>query len=102
GPTVGQAIEDCIKAAETDATKRAFVTFGSIFGLALYDREQRNVATKHRNITPPSAPAMPPIDEGFDAPQPPAQLSTSQRAAALVKKPVALAANGQDRSALRY
>src|SRR5262245_19290062 len=45
GPTVGQAVEDCIKAAETDATKRAFVTFGNIFGLALYDREQRNVGT---------------------------------------------------------
>src|SRR5262249_56079870 len=48
GPTVGQAVEDCIKAAETDATKRAFVTFGNIFGLALYDREQRNLAPKHR------------------------------------------------------
>src|SRR5262250_56716 len=43
GPTVGQAVEDCVKAAETDATKRAFVTFGNVFGLALYDREQRNV-----------------------------------------------------------
>jgi DNA recombination protein Rad52 len=102
GPTVGQAVEDCIKAAETDATKRAFVTFGNIFGLALYDREQRNVTTKHRNVTPPSVSATPPIDEGFDAPQPPPQPTTSQRATALVKKPVALAANGQDRSFLRY
>src|SRR5262245_19104497 len=100
GPTVGQAVEDCIKAAETDATKRAFVTFGNIFGLALY--EQRNVAPKHRHVTPTSVSAMPPIDEGFDAPQPPPQPTTSQRAAALVKKPVVLAANGQDRSALRY
>jgi len=48
GPTVGQAVEDCIKAAGTDATKRAFVTFGNIFGLALYDREQRNVGAPER------------------------------------------------------
>jgi recombination DNA repair RAD52 pathway protein len=102
GPTVGQAVEDCIKAAETDATKRAFVTFGNIFGLALYDREQRNVAPKHRDVTAPSVPAIPPIEEGFDAPQPPPQPTTSQRAAALVKRPVALEANGQDRYALRY
>src|SRR5215470_13607529 len=73
GPTVGQAVEDCIKAAETDATKRAFVTFGNIFGLALYDREHRNVATKHRHVTAPSVSAMPPIDEGFDVPQMPPQ-----------------------------
>jgi hypothetical protein len=51
GPTVGQAVEDCVKAAETDATKRAFVTFGNIFGLALYDREQRNVAPKRSHVT---------------------------------------------------
>lgn len=31
------------KEAETDATKRALVTFGNPFGLALYDREQKNV-----------------------------------------------------------
>src|SRR5215510_9705483 len=65
GPTVGQAVEDCIKAAETDATKRAFVTFGNIFGLALYDREQRNVSTtERRHVTAPSVSAMAPIDEG--------------------------------------
>jgi hypothetical protein len=31
------------KEAETDATKRALSTFGNPFGLALYDREQKNV-----------------------------------------------------------
>ena len=31
------------KEAETDATKRALATFGNPFGLALYDREQKNV-----------------------------------------------------------
>src|SRR5262247_3041173 len=70
GPTVGQAVEDCIKAAETDATKRAFVTFGNLFGVALYDREQRNVGVSEhrpeRQVTAPSESAMAPIDEGFD------------------------------------
>jgi recombination DNA repair RAD52 pathway protein len=99
GPTVGQAVEDCIKAAETDATKRAFVTFGNIFGLALYDREQRNVGTpKRRDVTAASVSAMAPIDDGFDVPQP----TTSQRAMAAVKTPVALPANGRDRSGLPY
>ena len=32
-----------MKSAETDATKRAFVTFGNVFKLALYDKAQRNV-----------------------------------------------------------
>lgn len=32
-----------IKAAETDATKRALVTFGNVFGLALYDPQQAQV-----------------------------------------------------------
>jgi len=70
GRTVGQAVEDCIKAAETDATKRAFVTFGNIFGLALYDREQRNVGTpERRQIAASSESVMAPIDEGFETSQ---------------------------------
>ena len=42
-PTPGQAHELALKAAETDATKRALATFGNPFGLALYDREQLGV-----------------------------------------------------------
>ena len=34
--TLGQAHEQAVKTAETDATKRAFVTFGKRFGLQLY------------------------------------------------------------------
>jgi DNA recombination protein Rad52 len=41
------AHEVALKAAETDATKRALATFGNPFGLALYDKEQRGV-TRHR------------------------------------------------------
>lgn len=39
----GLAHESAIKEAETDALKRAFMTFGYRFGLALYDKEQANV-----------------------------------------------------------
>ncbi len=41
---LGQAHESAIKEAETDAMKRAFMTFGNPFGLALYDKERANVA----------------------------------------------------------
>lgn len=41
---LGQAHESAIKEAETDAMKRALMTFGNPFGLALYDKEQANVA----------------------------------------------------------
>lgn len=40
---LGQAHESAIKEAETDAMKRALMTFGNQFGLALYDKEQANV-----------------------------------------------------------
>ena len=35
-----------LKAAETDATKRALATFGNPFGLGLYDKEQNGVTAK--------------------------------------------------------
>jgi DNA recombination protein Rad52 len=41
---LGLAHESALKEAETDAMKRALMTFGNPFGLALYDKEQRNVA----------------------------------------------------------
>ncbi len=40
----GQAHESALKEAETDAMKRALMTFGNPFGLALYDKTQSNVA----------------------------------------------------------
>lgn len=48
---LGLAHESAIKEAETDARKRALMTFGNPFGLALYDKEQTNVADPPR---PPS------------------------------------------------
>jgi DNA repair and recombination protein RAD52 len=42
---LGEAIESAAKEAETDAMKRALMTFGNPFGLALYDKTQANVGT---------------------------------------------------------
>lgn len=39
------AIESAAKEAETDAMKRALMTFGNPFGLALYDKKQEHVGT---------------------------------------------------------
>lgn len=40
-----QAHESALKEAESDAMKRALMTFGNPFGLALYDKAQTNVTT---------------------------------------------------------
>lgn len=40
---IHDAYESAVKEAETDAMKRAFMTFGNPFGLALYDKTQTNV-----------------------------------------------------------
>jgi hypothetical protein len=42
----GEAHEIALKAAETDATKRALATFGNPFGLALYDRDLAGVRNR--------------------------------------------------------
>lgn len=48
GSGIGKDIRDihesAIKEAETDAMKRALMTFGNPFGLALYDKKKENVA----------------------------------------------------------
>jgi recombination DNA repair RAD52 pathway protein len=51
--TPGEAHELALKAAETDATKRALATFGNPFGLALYDRELAGV--KNRKALVPNS-----------------------------------------------
>ena len=50
-PTPGEAHELALKAAETDATKRALATFGNPFGLALYDRELAGVKNRKALIS---------------------------------------------------
>lgn len=49
---LGQAHESAVKECETDAMKRALMTFGNPFGLALYDKEQTHVSDDR-----PAAPA---------------------------------------------
>lgn len=44
-----QAHESAIKEAESDAMKRALMTFGNPFGLALYDKTQANVVDPDAN-----------------------------------------------------
>jgi DNA recombination protein Rad52 len=73
--TAGEAMEHAIKSAETDATKRALVTFGNAFGLALYDHEQKQVTAPGNGRRQPGDQA---IDTGFA----PRRLTTSQRATA--------------------
>lgn len=46
---LGLAHESAIKEAETDAMKRALMTFGNPFGLALYDKEQAHVSDTNGN-----------------------------------------------------
>jgi len=78
---LGLAHESALKEAETDAMKRALMTFGNPFGLALYDKQQREVtssATPASNTNPssrpaevapgpqPQSPAQPEVDPSLD------------------------------------
>ena len=50
---LGLAHESALKEAETDAMKRALITFGNPFGLALYDKQQRQVTSSVREERAP-------------------------------------------------
>lgn len=56
GGDLNDAHESAAKEAETDAMKRALMTFGNPFGLALYDKAQNNVEhgaqTVQANVNP--------------------------------------------------
>jgi recombination DNA repair RAD52 pathway protein len=52
--SLGLAHESAAKEAETDAMKRAFMTFGNPFGLALYDKSQSNVVDTPAPAAPPA------------------------------------------------
>ncbi|MEO4040787.1 Rad52/Rad22 family DNA repair protein [Hoeflea sp. CAU 1731] len=57
--TPGQAHEFALKAAETDATKRALMTFGNAFGLSLYNAAKANgVETDRKQSEINGAPAL--------------------------------------------
>jgi len=76
---LGQAHESALKEAETDAMKRALMTFGNAFGLALYDKQQRGVsaaagarATSLRVVPPAPGPQPQPEPDPGLAPLDPA------------------------------
>ena len=50
---IGLAHESALKEAETDAMKRALMTFGNPFGLALYDKTQSDVSDDRDDTPPP-------------------------------------------------
>jgi hypothetical protein len=50
GGTLGKARESAVKEAETDATKQALITFGKLFGLALYDKAQNGVPQGQESV----------------------------------------------------
>ena len=49
---LNDAHESAVKEAETDAMKRALMTFGNPFGLALYDKEKENVERTPAHLQP--------------------------------------------------
>lgn len=59
---LGLAHESALKEAETDAMKRALMTFGNRFGLALYDKDQANVEREPARF---QAPSIAPEGEDF-------------------------------------
>ena len=68
---LGQAHELALKSAETDAMKRALMTFGNPFGLALYDKQQREV-TQSTEETPAQSGGWQLPGQAAAAPLPPA------------------------------
>ena len=60
GTSPGDVHDIALKAAETDATKRAFATFGKPFGLELY--RQSRTAAQETNL---KSPIIPPTRLGF-------------------------------------
>ena len=78
---LGDAYESAIKEAETDAMKRALMTFGNPFGLALYDKEQAHVSDEPRDAAPAAPPRQASAAQVGGAPPAPPAASIRERAA---------------------
>ncbi|MCX5955424.1 MAG: RAD52 family DNA repair protein [Cyanobacteria bacterium] len=96
---LGLAHESAIKEAETDAMKRALMTFGNPFGLALYDKSQRQVSGNGQQPSQNSAsqqqgqaPAQPQASHRPDAYAAPSRRTPAQA------NPIAAAFNGPPRN----
>ena len=90
---LGQAHESALKEAETDAMKRALMTLGNPFGLALYDKEQKEVEGRPSPTTSPrpQQSAAPPPAERRTAPAeapPPEPVRRTVAASAAAPAPV--------------
>jgi hypothetical protein len=59
GPFAGEVHDIALKAAETDATKRALVTFGKPFGLELYRKDKKGIL-EHSPTLQPASTVSPP------------------------------------------
>jgi len=64
GPSPGEVHDIALKAAETDATKRALATFGRPFGLELY-RKDKNAVSTSSPIVKSTAVESPPTQPRF-------------------------------------
>ena len=67
-PDLGEAYESAVKEAETDAMKRALMTFGNPFGLALYDKDRANVVTAGEPATSGRKSSSSDDENPFDSP----------------------------------
>ena len=74
---LGQAHESALKEAETDAMKRALMTFGNPFGLALYDKQQRQVSPAGGQGEGPQRPAVQRSPASRPAPSDPGPMTTA-------------------------
>ena len=55
GTSPGEVHDTALKAAETDATKRALATFGKPFGLELYRKDKKGIARNSPTLQPATA-----------------------------------------------
>ena len=91
---LGLAHESALKEAETDAMKRALMTFGNPFGLALYDKQQRQVTSSVREERAPQGQGAL-VQAGQPKPIPEARAIEAQaQAATLAISPAKLGAAG--------
>lgn len=71
GTDLGECHESALKEAETDAMKRAAMTFGNPFGLALYDKAKVNVGVNQKpaDIAEVFSKASAAMDKASDLPR---------------------------------
>jgi Rad52/22 family double-strand break repair protein len=65
GTSPGEVHDIALKAAETDATKRALATFGRPFGLELYRTSRRASSPNEVPLQPVISPSSPQQRAGF-------------------------------------